>query len=82
MNQVNDVVERVKNYNVIVLVNGEYYDCLDSFGGDKPNENSFAQTQAIEYADAYRGDDEWFNEFTDYEYTHADDTWEIVVEEN
>lgn len=75
-------MNKLKNYSVNVFVNGEYYDCLDVFGGDTPEDNLDAFNQANEYADAYRGDQEWFDEFTDYEFTHADDNWVVIVEES
>lgn len=64
-------------YDVDVMIDGKYYDTLDSFSCDE-NTNE-AKRQAEEYADAYNGDDEWFNDFTDYEFEDSD--WIVVVSE-
>lgn len=61
-----------KRYEVILVVNGEYYDVV----ADYPS----LQT-ANERAINYRKAQDWFETYTDYEFTHADDTWEVVVKE-
>lgn len=71
----------LKNYCVNIFINDEYFDCLEVFGGDTFEDNQLAKDQAEEYALEYQGDQDWFNDFTDYEFTHEDDTWGIVVEE-
>ena len=61
-----------KRYEVILVVNGEYYDVVA--------EHSSLQ-KANECATNYRKSQDWFEVYTDYEFTHADDTWEVVVKE-
>lgn len=61
-----------KRYEVILVVNGEYYGVV----ADYPS----LQT-ANECVINYRKAQDWFEAYTDYEFTHADDTWEVVVKE-
>ena len=55
-----------KRYKVILVVNGEYYDVV----ADCPSLQI-----ANECATNYRKSQDWFEAYTDYEFTHADDTW-------
>ena len=61
-----------KRYKVILVVNGEHYEVVAEY--------SSLQT-ANECATNYRKSQDWFEVYTDYEFTHADDTWEVVVKE-
>ena len=61
-----------KRYEVILVVNGECYDVVA--------EHSSLQ-KANEFASKHSEAQDWFEVYTDYEFTHADDTWEVVVKE-
>lgn len=75
-------LNKVKCFSVNLFVNGEYYDCLSIFGGNSSDDNESASEQACEYAEQYQSNQEWFEVHTDYEFTHADDTWEVIVEDS
>ena len=70
-------------YSVNLYVDEKYYDCLDSFQNDEKQEQ--AKQQAEEYASSYDGDQEWFDDFTEYQFGEGHKSytnWCVKVEED
>lgn len=61
-----------KRYEVILTVNGEHYDVIA--------EHNDKQKASV-FANKHNKAQDWFDAYTDYEFTHTDDTWEVIVKE-